>query len=159
MKDKNINEEKNIQNVKDDNIEFLRYLREVEKFPLEVESLKTSIESNKSTVRLADESIGHFSKTRADNKWTLWATLGVSFLTLSILIVQTLTVSKTHLDNPILFDSGQVNSYFQNQKKNTYDITNQLDSLKLEIQNLTNTLNLTIQNIKIHEKSDSTTNR
>lgn len=74
-----------------DNLDFLRFVNETQKFPLEMEALRTSIKSNESTVKLAYESIGHFNNTRSDNKTTLFATLGVSVVTLIVLIVQTLS--------------------------------------------------------------------
>lgn len=133
------------------NIEFLRYLQEVEKHPFEVEALKTSIESNKSSVRLAKESISHFESTRTDNKRTLRATLGVSILTVIILIVQTLSTNKMILEKPIELESKQVQELIKAQEnnnlilikaqeRNNHILSSLIDSLNAELQKLTKTI-------------------
>lgn len=136
------NKEKNQENV-----DFLRYLQEVEKFPLEMESLRTSIQSNKSTVRLADESISHFAESKSDNRITLLTTLGVSVFTLLILLVQTFSTNQTKLTEPIKIDSEQLQQIFNSEEKEINDListqernnlilSSQIDSLKSELQKL-----------------------
>lgn len=158
-KEEKAKEEKSREENKQENIEFLRYLQEVEKFPHEIESLKTSIEANKSTVRLAEESISHFNTTRTDNIRTLLATLGVSILTLVILIVQTFSSNKTKLTNPIELESGQVQQIIKTQEeknlilvkaleKNNLVLSSQVDSLKSELRKLNKTLNSINKKIK-----------
>lgn len=130
------NENQNSQ----ENFEFLRYLQEVQKFPLEIEALQTSIDSNRSTVRLADESIANFKETRTQTKTALWATLGVSLLTLIILIVQTFSDSKTEIKNPIKLNQEQVDQILRLQEKNSFILSSQIDSLKSELNKLNKTL-------------------
>ena len=130
------NENQNSQ----ENFEFLRYLQEVQKFPLEMEALQTSIESNRSTVRLADESITNFKETRTYTKTALWATLGVSVLTLIILIVQTFSDSKTEIKHPIKLNQKQVDQILRSQEKNSVILSSQIDSLKSELNKLNKTL-------------------
>jgi hypothetical protein len=121
-------------------IEFARYLREVEKFPFEMEALQTSIESNKSTVKLAEESISHFKDSRIDNKKTLLATLGISILTLIILIVQTCSTNKTEIVGQIELKPEQVEYIIKSQQKNSFILNTRVDSLESEIGNLNNKL-------------------
>lgn len=124
-----------------ENFEFLRYLQEVQKFPLEMEALQTSIESNRSTVRLADESITNFNEMRSYTKTTLWATLGVSILTLIILIVQTFSDNKTEIKHPIKLNEKQVEQLLSSKEKNIVILSSQIDSLRSEINKLNKTLN------------------
>lgn len=128
------------QKNREENFEFLRYLQEVQKFPLEMEALKTSIESNRSTVQLADESISHFKESRSDSRATLWATLGVSVLTLLILIVQTFSTNQTEIANPNKFNSEQINQILKVQEKNNVILSSQIDSMKSELKKLNEAL-------------------
>lgn len=130
---KDSSEETEEQKNREENFEFLRYLQEVEKFPLEMEALKTSIESNRSTVQLADESISHFKESRSDSRAALLTTLGVSILTLIILIVQTFATNETEISKPVKFNSEQMRQILKAQEKNNLILSSQIDSIKLEL--------------------------
>ncbi len=132
--------EKSSESDREENVDFLRYVQETQKFPLEMESLKTSIESNRSTVRLAEESISHFAETRSDSRATLWATLGVSVLTLIILIVQTFSNNQTEIVKPIELKSEQVQQILEAQEKNNIILTSQIDSMKFELKKVNKAL-------------------
>lgn len=140
-----------------ESIEFLNYLRETQKFPFEMEALKSTIQSNKTNVNLAEESIKHFTQSRSDNRIAIFTTLGVSVFTLIILIVQTTSVQKTQLEKPIKLEPSQVKELLQERASSNLLLTRQLDSLKSELQKLTKTLNSTYLNSLENETSKPTT--
>lgn len=140
QKEENNSEETAEQKNREENFEFLRYLQEVQKFPLEMEALKTSIESNRSTVQLANESISHFKESRSDSRATLWATLGVSIFTLIILIVQTFSTNQTEITEPVKFNSEQINQILKVQEKNNLILSSQIDSMKSELKKMNEAL-------------------
>jgi hypothetical protein len=140
QQDKTDLEETADQKNREENFEFLRYLQEVQKFPLEMEALKTSIESNRSTVQLADESISHFKESRSDSRAALFTTLGVSVFTLVILIVQTFSTNQTEITKPVKFNSEQIHQILKGQEKNSLILSSQIDSMKLELKKLNEAL-------------------
>lgn len=140
QQEQNNAEETADQKNREENFEFLRYLQEVQKFPLEMEALKTSIESNRSTVQLANESISHFKESRSDSRATLLATLGVSIFTLVILIVQTFSTNQTEITEPVKFNSGQINQILKVQEKNNLILSSQIDSMKSELKKMNEAL-------------------
>ena len=111
-----------------------------------MEALRTSIEANKSNVQLANKSIENFKNSKADNRIALFTTLGVSLLTLTILILQTFSISKTQITKPIQLNPSQVEQLLKTQAFNNEKLILQLDSLKKELQTITTKLDST--NIK-----------
>lgn len=144
---------------KEDNLAFLQYLRETEKFPIEMEALRTTITSNKSTVNLADESIKHFSVSRKNNNIALIVSISVSFITLIILTVQTLSTTKTQLNEPLELNQKQLQEIIKSQETNNSLLIQRLDSLNSEVKTVSKNLNLQNNNSDRNEKSNNKSNK
>lgn len=152
-------EKKEDKEDKEDNLAFLQYLRETEKFPIEMEALRTTITSNKSTVNLADESIKHFSVSRKNNNIALIVSISVSFITLIILTVQTLSTTRTQLDEPLELNQKQLQEIIKSQETNNSQLIQRLDSLNSEVKTVSKNLNLQINNSDRNEKSNNKSNK
>ena len=126
-----------------DDFGWLKNLQDITRSGLTEHQLKTSIDSNIANTQLARETLKHFKESRWDNRIALYLTLFVSAITCTILIVQTVSVQKTEITQPIELKSQEIQVLTQEIKVNNLLLTQQVDSLKLELQKLTKTLNST----------------
>ncbi len=117
-----------------------------------MEALRTAIESNRSTVALAEESIDHFSKSRKNNNIALLVSVSLSVITLIILAVQTISTSKIELEKPLELNKIQLEQVITAHKENAQFLRKKIDSIKSELHTLRNTLNLRINNSSENEK-------
>lgn len=122
---------------------FMRDLKEIGRSGLTKEQLRTSIESNNANTELARETLKHFENSKRDNRIALFSTLFISAVTCTILIVQTVSVQKTELTQPIELESKELELLLQETASNNLLLSRQLDSLKSELQILTTKVDLT----------------
>lgn len=126
-----------------DDFGWLKNLQDISRSGLTEHQLKTSIDSNIANTQLARETLTHFKDSKKDNRIALFSTLFISVVTCIILIVQTVSVQKTELTQPIELKSEELKQLLQQTTSNNLLLTQQLDSLRLELQKLTKTINST----------------
>ena len=126
-----------------DDFGWLKNLQDISRSGLTEHQLKTSIDSNIANTELARETLQHFKNSKRDNRIALFSTLFISAVTCTILIVQTVSVQKTELTQPIELKSRELEQLLQETTSNNLLLSRQLDSLRLELQKLTKTINST----------------
>ena len=124
-----------MEEIDKDELAFLRYRQETEKFPVEMEALRTSIASNKATTELAESTKTHFEESKKHSNNALKVSVGVSILTLIILFVQTCSVQKTILEKPIELNKEKLKEMLNSDAQNNNILLKEIDSSESKILN------------------------
>ena len=131
---------------KDDTWEMLEYFKNTKSQPLVEKQLETSISSNIANTELARETLKHFKESKLNNRIALYSTLFVSVITCTILIVQTVSVQRTELTQPVKLESQEIRELLQETKANNLLLIQQVDSVKSEFRRLYNTTHAKLNN-------------
>lgn len=136
----------------DDTWEMLTWSELKRKVPYEIETLKSTNKANKQSIRLAEKTISHFGKIEKSNTIAIKISIGVAVLTLIALIVQLYLPQKVEVKslNKILL---QQEKEMQIQLEERHLLLQRVDSLTMELQRLTKTVNSAyIDSIKVKNK-------